>query len=142
MGDVFQVHLHGYGLSGRAVRYRILTPSEVDKVELLARGELAVDGNMLDFQAAVAKNGLEHMLVAVSESSVSPQRFRCEPNEDGTKPAPINWRPMSPGELATAWNDLFTSRDTTLLKRLYAREHVVTEADLELIMVGKALVTE
>lgn len=128
MGDTFRVHLVGPGHSGRYVRYRVLSSTEVDQVEKLASDEMEKDSNTFDLNTAVARNGLERMVVAVTE-----------PAKNGTVPA---FTPCTPGELSTQWAKLFTARDTAVLKRLYQREHVVTEAEVDAIMEGKVQETD
>lgn len=145
MGQRVRIHLTGRGHSGRGLEYKILSMAEVDKVEQLARGDIEEGNTMLDFQYAVAKNGLEHMIVGYTDP-ITPERWAGLPvkQEDGSEKAqaPLAWITCGPAEVGAQLTSLFTARDVAALRTIYRREHVVTDEDVDLIMGGKVLVTE
>ena len=118
------------GYSGRAVRIVTLTPDQVDHNEKVAAEGLGKEATVYEFSNVATRLGLEQMVVEMTEP-VSPEALSGEP-----------WRKVTAKELNAEWSTLFTSKDTTMLKRIYAREHVVTEAEVDMIMSGKVLVVD
>ena len=133
MSEWDRLHLFGPGHSGRAIRYRVLTPDEVEKAEQLAEADVNESTTVLALDKAVVREGLHMMIREVSEP-VKPEALPALTAEQ--------WRKVDPRALSTDWPKLFTAKDTKLLQRLYRREHLVTEADLDKLMSGKVRETD
>lgn len=143
-----QIHLRGPGYSGRAVRYRVLTPAQVDHNEKLAGESIGDKGTVYEFSNAAVKLGLETMIAQVTEAPVHVET-RVEVAPDGAKKTvqvprfdEAKWVAVNADVLCTpeGWARFFTTKDTTLLKQVYGREHTVSPADLDAVLEGKVLV--
>jgi hypothetical protein len=119
------IHLTGKGMSGRLVRYRVLTFPEVQHNETQVARGLTKDTTKAEYDAMLNDLGREQMVVAVSEPVTPEKRLEAK------------WRQVDPTTLTLEWNKLFTTRDTAALRMLYDREHTVTTSDIEAIMAGK-----
>ena len=113
---------HGY--SGRAVRFRVLSTSELDHIKDLVAGKVDDNTKMAQYNDMLATLGVEQMVTGVSEP-VAPESLGS---------API--RSLTPKEMFEERTKLFTTKDFELLKRLYFREHHVSDAEVDDIMGG------
>jgi hypothetical protein len=129
MAEFTQIHLAGKGYSGRGVRYRVLPPDEIEHIEKVASGTLTKESTVYEFSSAVARMGIEQMVVEVTDPIEPGKQLNGQP-----------WRKLSPEQAHNEWNKLFSTKDTQMLKRLYSREHAVTEEEVDRIMEGKVTV--
>lgn len=127
---IHQVHLKKPGCSGRAVRYRILKPSELDHNEIQVARGLDKDDTVAQYQVEVQKLGLYMMVSAYSDPN--PKDLN-----GGAK-----WTKVDPDAIEAQWNDIFTTKDTAILKQIYNREHGTSQAEVEDILSGKVDVLE
>ena len=127
---IHQVHLKKPGCSGRGVRYRILKPSELDHNEMQAARGLEKDDTVLKYELDVLHMGLYMMVTAYTEPT--------QKDLNGS----AKWIKADPDSLETQWNELFTTKDTVLLKAIYKREHGTSNAEVEEILSGKVDVLE
>jgi hypothetical protein len=118
---VFQLHLNGKNMSGRGVRYRMLSDREVDRNEAeAARGarEGSVNG---EIWSATKRLGLEQMVVAMTE-----------PGQKDLGGAV--WRKTTPQELSEGWSGFFNAKDTAVLVEAYESKHEASKAELDAVM--------
>ncbi len=129
------------------VRYRVLSPAQVDEIEALAAGDMEQGSTIVDLNNATLKAGLERMVAQVSDpialvSAKSDDKSAEAETVNAQRFKDLKWREVTPGELSTEWNKIFTARDTSLLRRVFQREHVVSEAEVEAVLSGKVLETQ
>lgn len=129
-------HLAGPHMSGRGVKLRDLTASEVDEA-LIAAGQQA-NGDSTRFLALRPREAARRMLVAVTDQAGLP-------DIDAVRAA--SWHRCTLLELegmaegagkAWALDELFTSKDVEVLESIFRRRHDVTVAEVDAIM-GKGL---
>lgn len=120
---LYQTHLKGHRMSGRVVRYRILSTKEIDDIERVCLKSATKDTTTVEYNADVITTAMRAMLVAVSDPCASIDQAK-------------NWRDLDAATLAGEWDKLFTQKDAKALKGLYVKEHVVTEQELNDIMGG------
>lgn len=103
-------------MSGRGVRYRMIPPSELDKIMLDA---MRLTNGVKDASPAVFRNAfmaevLPRMVVAVTEPVAD--LFEGSPKWQEPTIQDLQWD-------TGGWKKLFTSKDTDLLTRLFAGRH-------------------
>lgn len=129
-GMHYELHLKGHRMSGRAVKYRILSSTQIEEIERTSLKAATKETSVVEYNADVIQTATRAMIVAVSEPVKSLDEVK-------------NWQPMDAATLAMKWHELFTHKDATVLRRTYSKEHVVTEQELEAIMGGvKAVLAE
>ena len=129
--NMLQIHLLGRGFSGRGVRYKILTTAQVDSVERAAQATLTKESLIAEYTANIARDGATLMIHSVTATPVTKGALEM-----------AQWRVLKEGELAMCWDELFTPKDTALLRRAYEIEHSVSKDELDEIMGGKVTVVD
>lgn len=131
MSDERRIHLgigksgkKSEGYSGRAVRFRVLTTAEIDHIKALVAGEVTENTKLSQYNDMLAAVGVEQMVTGVSEP-VTPETLGA-----------AKFRAMTPEAMAADRRTLFTTKDFELLRKLYFREHHVSDAEVEDIMGG------
>lgn len=124
-----QIHLNKKGCSGRGVRYRPLSISQMDKNELAAAKDLDEGFTQTEYSAKVLQFGLQDMIVSVTDPGLK--------TLDGA-----TWHKLDTQTLAVTWETYFTTRDTSILRRIYNTEHGCSQVEVEEIMSGKVQVLE
>lgn len=121
----FQIHLNGKHCCKRGVRFKTLSPSEIDKITLDAAKVIGPEGTMIELRKAEWLMGVKHMLTHVSDpcDDLATAKFRKVTMQDLD---------------GDNYDDLFTPRDHNLLVQLYREYHEVTQEEVDKIM-GKAL---
>lgn len=127
---VYQIHLSGFGHSGRGVRVRQLEPEMVHECEAAAAAAIGKEGSALAYRQATLDEGVARMVKEVTEAPVIGAR--------SLRDADVSWRAVTLQEMKHALSSIFTSKDVAMLESLYSRLHEVSQAAVEEIM-GKAL---
>jgi len=122
---MFQIHLKGEGFSGRGVRYRILTPSELDRNEITAAKTLDDAFTRAEYQVEVQRLGCVQMIVAYTDEGV-------------TETQTAKWTTASAATLDTQWDSVFCTKDSGVLRAIFQREHGVSKDEVDAILKGKA----
>lgn len=140
-GPFETILLGARGCSGRAVRYRILSPDMVTHIEGQCSRALSKESTAYEFSEAVVMMALQEMIFEVSDP-VSADRFAGRAAKKGDPaPKPVEYRKVTPEQLHQAWSTYFNAKDTAILKRVYGFEHTVTGDELDAIMAGKVSTT-
>lgn len=141
--ECFQIYLSLDGCSGRAVRYRVLTPSERDAVLLKAAQLTAGNGNVapsgavagVQLRLAETREALKAMVVSVTD----PVTAQDLPTATWRKVSPMDLEMPGPLQFDRVGDlGLFTAKDDAILGAAYRRHHDISAAEVELI-VGKAV---
>lgn len=120
-----QYHLKGKGFSGRAVRLKELSPSEVEANLTSTAKTLSGDASIIELKKSEWRNGVKLMIVSFTEP--------CEdPFAEGVK-----WRKATGGMLEDL-GEYFKAKDVLALEAVYREFHEVIPSELEAIT-GKAL---
>jgi hypothetical protein len=122
---MFQIHLKGEGYSGRGVRYRILSPSELDRNEITAAKTLDDGFTRAEYQVEVQRLGVVQMIVSYTDGSVQ-------------DPQTAKWTPANSALLDTQWDSIFCTKDSGVLRAIFQREHGVSKEEVDAILKGKA----
>lgn len=130
MSTIKQIHLNAPNCSGRGVRIRILTPTEVDATSIDAAKQLPEGGSLLELRVLEYRERLKRMIVSYTEPNLTPEQI-----------VSATWIKADPEVLELDWNKLFGPRDDKFLVAIYRRFHEVSDDELEQI-VGKALDVE
>lgn len=116
--------------SGRWVRYRLLSTSEVERNEIAAGAVATKATPMVEFNANVERPGMAQMVLAYSS-----------PIKRGDRPAADAWKAPAGNELiGDGWSAVFGAKDTAVFKSIYRSEHGVSQDELDAIMAGKVAV--
>ncbi len=121
-----RIHLAGAGLSGRSVRYKVLSMPDVDAIEVSNIKAADKDASMWEIKQGIAMDGVRAMIQEVSE-----------PHKPNQPAQDVQWRKVDAKTLMLEWAKLFTTKDTSVLRRLYDREHVVSEKEVDDLFAGK-----
>jgi hypothetical protein len=127
---MFQVHLSGKGLCGRAVRYETLDAEQIEQIEAATANALGKEVLFSEYRRKVAMEALGRMISSYTE-----------PVAEKDLPA-AKWLPRPPDGILRHWKELFGARDSAMLRQIYEREHSVSDADVEAIMGKKVAVVE
>lgn len=130
---MIQVHLSGKRCSGRGVRFRELSASEVEenaenaaKVALDPTAKINANAAM-DLKKAEWRMGSKRMVVAVTK-------------KEGLKDlSGAEWMPLTQAELDADWAKYFNAKDSAMLQALYREYHEISDEEIEAV-VGKAVV--
>lgn len=128
--QLYQIHLKGNGFGGRAVRYRLLTPDEIDQRESMIAEDLGKDATVVQFNKKVAEACLELMIHSFTDP--------CKPKDLPE----AKWYPAPMGSLLERWGEFFNAKDSTFLRKLFLREHGVNDAEMDAIMGERVPVLE
>lgn len=144
MSTTYLIHLKGPGFSGRLVRYKILPPSEIQRLEENAAREITKTTTQLEYMHKINEMGRCSMITAVSEP-VDVKQGDGETAADFQKrfneryaAAKASMRLVDAGTLSLESETMFTTKDVAALKAIYDREHSVSPNELEAILGGKA----
>jgi hypothetical protein len=133
--EFIQIFLNAPNCSGRGVRLRALTPTQVDALLERAATLVGKDATVLDVKLAEWREGVKEMLVAVTKAGAL-----TDPN--ALQDPATAWEPLDTRKIETVdgWgmDALFTARDMNFLIEVYKRFHEVTKDEIEAI-VGKAV---
>jgi hypothetical protein len=128
---IFQVHLNGAGMSGRGVRFRLLSPEEKRKSDGFAADKVGPQASGVDYFNMRLHEGMKSALTAVTE-----KYGLSDPFADDVKWQDVNYTMLStPGG---DWNlesgDVFTPADIEILTGLYRLHHEPSQLALAQIM--------
>jgi hypothetical protein len=152
-GEVlYQVHLIGFGHSGRAVRFRELSESKVDSLEADAAAIVGTEEGPLPFgyrlSAEIKKQGACRFVVAITEDPVPAEgsiKLKPKDPQAATKQAAeypacgqTKWVKMNFQAMESLGGGRLTHKDIEALRVMYVRLHNVSVDDIEGMM-GKAL---
>ncbi len=118
-----QYHLTGKGFSGRAVRVRELTTSEVEENLTQAAKFVSSDASLLELKKVEWRNGVKRFVESVTEPT--------------TDPMTAKWKKVSCMDLEDL-GKYFKAKDQLALEAIYREFHEVVPSELEAIT-GKAL---
>jgi len=122
---MFQIHLKARGCSGRGVRYRVLKPKEIDHHEIEAGKAVGKEGTIAEYNVEVKRMGLAAMV--------------CEYTAPGLKEiGGAQWTKATAEQLDTGWDDIFNTKDTSILREIYNVEHGTSRVEVDDILAGKA----
>lgn len=162
---VYQHILRGSKASNRGIRFRLLSPSELDELELRVAKLIAseTDGDIdpetypIQVQQIRRREGVRAMLVAVTRARVPEPKVPDPPKGKGARRAPVPepdepelreahlWEPLDPGKLLTPgewhFDALFTGGDYAFLKGLFAVHHEVSFESVDRILKKERAVT-
>jgi hypothetical protein len=131
----FQIHLNGPGMSGRCVRFKLLSPSEKRASDTIASGLVPNNASPMEFFERRLFEGIKTFLVAVTEQHSLPSMY-----PKAGEPAP-SWRDVNYADLSTPggdWNiesgNVFTPADIETLEGLYRTYHEPSQESLKSIM--------
>lgn len=147
---IYEYWLEGFGHSKRAVRYRALSPDELERVAK----EAAVSGagmTAVAYQIAYQTLGTRRMLIAITEPlKTIPQAPVPQPPDADGKPQPdlvlpdlppdldekSIWKPVDPTVLEVSFGNgkLFTAKDVRLLGIFFDGLHEVHVRDAQAAM--------
>lgn len=127
----FQVHLNGVGMSGRGVRFRLLSPEEKRKSDAVAADKVGPSASGVDYFNARVYEGMKSALMAVTEKHSLTDPFA----ED------VKWLDVDYTALSTHGSDLnlesggvFMPADIEILTGLYRLYHEPSSVALAQIM--------
>jgi hypothetical protein len=127
-----QYHLNLDGMSGRGVRVRMLSPSEVAKSDRDGSAVAGPKAGLMDLRAAQQFEGLKRMLVEVTTDA-----GLKELQGDAVRWTKVTLQDLDmPGPRHI--DVLFTPRDIGALQNIFARLHEVRLDEVDALM-GKAL---
>lgn len=145
---IYQLHLSGFGMSGRGVRLRQLEPALVHQVEEDAAKLMGPGATAYAFNQAVLAEGVSRMVAEITEPVMGVREVVGDEAEPGAKPAApvprtpndpdVEWRPVTLQQMKASAASWFTARDVAVLEQMYARLHQVSQLEIDAIM-GKAL---
>ena len=125
-----QIHLKRPGMSGRAVRYEVLSTKEVEAAESAAARAVTKESTMGEYNNEVTRLEMQMMIKSMTE-----------PVKEADLPT-AKWLPTSAQDLDMQWSKYFNVKDTAALKRICTDEHTVSQSDIDAIMEGKVVVLE
>lgn len=120
-----QYHLKGRHMSNRAVRVKMLDPTETEENLQAAAKIVGPDGLVLDLKKTEWRMGVKRFIVSFSEPCEDPMA------------ADVKWTKASPAVLDDM-GSVFTAKDLGVLEAIFRDYHEVNPAELEAIA-GKAL---
>ncbi len=129
--DVSQILLSATNCSGRGVRYKLLTPSERERVQLNAGKHVGPDTTILELRNLENRFGVQAMIVAYTKQT----GFK---DESKLMVENVVWQNTDAMELEDQYNKLFTAKDDAVLCRVYQKNHEVSESEVDAIM-GKSI---
>ncbi len=130
MNEIFQVHLAGKGLCGRALRYQLLPVDQVESIKFELGVALGNDVSIAKYRRAVAVEAWGRMIHSFTDP-VAPKEI-----------AAAKWHARPSDGLARHWAELFGTKDTETLRRIFEKEHEADEADVDAIMGKRIAVVE
>lgn len=122
--DVLQVLLD----SGRGIRFRVLGPSETDKILINAAKIVGTEGTVIELKKLEWTLGAKMMLVEVTTS----RGLKELPTDKG------GWKKVDLMGLDSDYDKLFSAKDNATLQALYRQYHEVNESEVQAI-ISKAL---
>lgn len=126
---LFQVHLAGKGCSNRGVRFKTLSPDEVEKVNVDAAKLVGTEATIVELKKRVWAMGVRRMVQEYSDPALS---------EEGLQAKGIKWKKTSVQELDEKIATIFEAKDCAYLEALYRQYHEITEPELQALS-GKVL---
>jgi hypothetical protein len=123
------------GMSGRAIKMRQLSPSQLIEVSTVAGNLMSKDSKPTDYRAAVVAEGVKRSLAGYTEP-IDPKVFG-----DAAELAKAQWTNLSPGDFEeddAKLDKVFTARDYQMIVSLYSRNHEVGQDEVDDIA-GKAV---
>lgn len=129
MSERFEIRLP----SGRFVRYRTLTTTEIESNEKAAAADSTAETKVVEYNTKVERTGLAMMVTEYTERQAG---------KPDARPGPSAWKKPSGNELTMQWDAVFSAKDSAVLKSIYRSEHVASPSELDAIMAGKVQILE
>ena len=126
MVSVEQYHLKGPRHSGRAVRLKELSSSDVNENLTQAAKLVSKDASVLELRKAEYRLGIQRFVVEISDACADP----LDPT--------VKWKKVDPASFTEGLDSFFTAKDVQILEALYREYHEVSQQSLDDIM-GKAI---
>ncbi len=123
------IHLAGPQHSGRGVKLRRLSASEIDDVETCIMRNLKPEDFMLQLQQMKAFEGMTRMVVAVTEPL---------PDMDAVRTAKWKKLDLVQTQDKAEFDRMFTAKDAGVLTRIFNKWHSVVASEVDDIL-GKAV---
>lgn len=134
MSDLKQILLNAKACSGRGVRVRTLSLSEVAKIQEDAASGLGKEGTMMQLRVQVAKDNVAMMVTGVTESA----GFKLPKELVGAKWVKLT--PLSFEDGAAA--KYFSTPDMDALIKVFKKLHETTDQEVDDILGEAQTVTE
>jgi hypothetical protein len=152
-----EIHLNFTGMSGRVVRFSVMTPEKVEAIEDNAARGAGEEAEHKDIRRAQLKSLVAGMIHSYSPPDVAPKKsprmHKGKPllDHDGTQLMGIDPFEADPTALAKATftpnknaatlelalNDIFTTKDIAALQALYVEHHEMNPLEMQMIL-GKS----
>jgi len=136
--ECYQVHLTGFGHSGRAVQFRELSEDKIEDIERRAAEIAGPDSDMRELQRTIQRIGACTFVIAITEHSIMPAlppgakqdtsgpRY---PDCSGTK-----WVKMTFQLMENRGGNRLKAKDLSALDQLYMHLHTVTMGEVQDLM--------
>lgn len=134
MADLRQVLLSAKSCSGRGVRLRTLSISEVAKIQENAAIAIGKDGTMMQLRVQVAKDNVAAMVVGVTEGA----GYKAPKELVGVPWKKLTLLDFEDGAVAK----YFTTPDMSSLLTMFRKLHETSEAEVDDMLGEAQLVTE
>lgn len=128
---IFQVHLNGVSMSGRGVRFKLLSPKEKRASDSLAAEKVGPSASGVDFFNMRLYEGMKSSLLAVTERAHLEDPFAPD----------VKWQDVDYSMLSTPGHDweiesgnVFTPSDIETLCALYRLHHEPSQIAVAQIM--------
>lgn len=127
----FQVHLNGVGMSGRGVRFKLLSPDEKRKSDAFAADKVGPTASGPEYFIARVHEGMKSSLIAVTE-----RHSLKDPFAEDVKWIAIDYTALSTpgGDLNLESGGVFMPADIEILTGLYRLYHEPSSVTLAQIM--------
>lgn len=158
MAKTRDYHLNFHGMSGRVVRYRELSPDEIEEIEENAARSAGEDADERKLRREQLKFLCAAMIAAYTGPDQEPAREPVLDDEgkpvldkskapvtkivageaDATKLAEATWTEVKDhATLRMGWSQLFSARESSALRVLYLDTHEINPTEIAMIL-GKS----
>jgi hypothetical protein len=120
---MYQIHLTGKGMSGRAVRLEVLTTTQIEAAEIAAARDVTSESLQLEYKNKFEKLCMVQMIKEYTEK-VTPEKLP-EAKWNKSDPADLDVRGLS---------TYFNTRDIPVLKTWFRTKHDVTQAEVDEVL--------